>query len=54
MKYQSAHNVQRYKYYNNLLVKIFRTSEQIYYENSFRKSDSPRTTWKLIKEKKWK
>ena len=51
MKCPSAHNVQRFKSYKNLLVKILRTSEQIYYENSFKKSDSPRTTWKLIKGK---
>jgi len=37
--------------YKNLLAKILRTCEQIYYENSFKKYDSPRTTWKLIKEK---
>jgi hypothetical protein len=51
MKYPSAHNVERFKNHKNLLVKILRTSEQIYYENSFKKSDSPRTTWNLIKEK---
>ena len=39
MKYPSAHNVQRFKNYKNLLVKILRTSEQIYYENSVKKSD---------------
>ena len=51
MKYPTEINIIRFKNYKNLLVRVLRENERVYYENSFKNSDSPRKTWNLIKEK---
>ena len=51
MKYPTEINIIRFKNYKNLLVRILRENERVYYENSFKNSDSPRKTWNLIKDK---
>lgn len=51
IKYPTEINITRFKNYKNMLVRILRVSERLYYEKSFRNSDSPRKTWSLIKDK---
>ena len=41
MKYLTEINIIRFKNYKNLLVRILRENERVYYENSFKNSDSP-------------
>ena len=42
MKYPTEINIIPFKNYKNLLVRILRENESVYYKHSFKNSDSPR------------
>ena len=51
MKCPTEINIIHFKNYMNLLLRILREKERVYYENSFKNSDSPQKNWNLIKDK---
>ncbi|MFO7795213.1 MAG: reverse transcriptase family protein [Promethearchaeia archaeon] len=51
MQYPNEINIENFKKYKNRLTLVLREAEAKYYQNEFRKCDSPRETWKLINEK---
>ena len=44
MNHLTEKNITRFKNYKNLLVRILRENERVYYENQFENSDSHRKT----------